>query len=88
MGRLLQVFAINRVLGHMILSTVCSVKMITDDCTGTHCGIRDGLVKFLIELCRDSDERWSGRECVANKQYRKARELIKRAGYVYRKRRK
>ncbi len=51
--------------------------------------LQEDLVKFLIELCRDSDEKWNGkREYDVDRHYQKARELIKRAGYVYRKRRK
>jgi hypothetical protein len=47
----------------------------------------DDMARFLIELCRYSDEHWYGlRDPETNKRYLKAVRLLKRAGQEYKAR--
>ena len=44
----------------------------------------DAMVRFLIHLCRVSDEQWGGyRDEPTDKRYKRARRLIKQAGFKY-----
>lgn len=44
----------------------------------------DAMAKFLIKLCRHSDDKWNGRrKADCNKDYNLARKLIKAAGFPY-----
>ena len=44
----------------------------------------DAMARFLIRVCRDSDERFSGnRSDIAQRHYNVARRLIKQAGMKY-----